>query len=336
MTTKIVSIMLASIAILQAPAHGEFKHPGILHTADDLARMKQMVAEGKEPWKGGFEQLKAHGDSQSSYKLRGPFERAGRGPGFNENIDAIMHDCNACYQNALMWAITGDEAHATKAVEILNAWSYTHKQQTGRDVQLGAGLWGFKFASAAEIMRYTYPKWDTKDVKQCEKMLRDVFYPPIKDFATFANGNWDGACMKTMMAIGVFCDDQAIFDRAVNYFYAGEGNGGLTNYVINEAGQCQESGRDQAHTQLGLGLLCEACEIGWNQGLDMYGAENNRLLKAFEYTAKYNLGEDVPFAPHIDTTGQYDHKKISTDGCGKFRPVWEMAYHHYHTRRGLP
>lgn len=185
-----------------APAFAEFKHPGILHTSDDLQRMRSMVAAGSEPWKAGFEALKSHPDSQADYKMRGPFPTAGRGPGQNDHIDAIMHDCNAAYQNALMWAITQDEAHAKKAVEILNAWSYTHKEQTGRDVQLGAGLWGFKFASAAEILRYTYPKWEQKDITQCQKMLSEVFYPPIKDFATFANGNWDGACMKTIMAIG--------------------------------------------------------------------------------------------------------------------------------------
>ncbi len=44
-------------------------------------------------------------------------------------------------------------------------------------------------------------------------MLKEAVYPPIKDFATFANGNWDGECIKTMMAIGVFCDDQEMFNR---------------------------------------------------------------------------------------------------------------------------
>src|SRR4051794_23002244 len=111
--------MCALSMMLCTCAQAAFRHPGILHTADDLDRMKRMVAAGAEPWKSGFEALKAHDESRSDYKLHGPFERAGRGPGFNEHIDAIMHDCNACYQNALMWAITGDEAHAKKAIEIL-------------------------------------------------------------------------------------------------------------------------------------------------------------------------------------------------------------------------
>jgi hypothetical protein len=196
-------------------------------------------------------------------------------------------------------------------------------------------LWGFKFVSAAEIMRHTYAKWEPADVKRAERMFREVFYPPIKDFATFANGNWDGACIKTVMAIGVFCDDREMFDRGVDYFSNGRGNGRITHYVINDAGQCQESGRDQPHTMLGLGLLAEACEIGWNQGIDMYSAADNRLMKGFEYAARYNLGEEVPFVETTDTTGKYHHTKISENGRGKFRPVWELPYNHYVNRRGL-
>jgi hypothetical protein len=39
-----------------------------------------------------------------------------------------------------------------------------------------------------------------------------------------------------MMAMGVFLDDQAIFDRAKNYFIRGEGNGSIGNY-FKESGQ---------------------------------------------------------------------------------------------------
>src|SRR5205085_9423998 len=115
--------------------------------------------------------------------------------------------------------------------------------------------------------------------RRCEQMLREVFYPVIRDFAPFANGNWDAGCIETMMAIGVFCDDREMFERAVDYFHHGQGDGRLTHYVIDEAGQCEESGRDQQHTQLGLGHLADACEVAWNQGLDLYAAADNRLLR---------------------------------------------------------
>jgi hypothetical protein len=126
-----------------------------------------------------------------------------------------------------------------------------------------------------------------------------------------------------------------MFERAVDYFRNGKGDGRLTNYVFNEAGQCQESGRDQQHTQLGLGALAEACEVAWNQGVDLYGEADNRLLAGFEYTAKYNLGGEVVFVPHVDTTGKYRQQKISAQGRGRLRPIYEMVWNHYANRRGL-
>lgn len=312
-----------------------FAHPGILLGRADLELIRGKVAAGEEPWKSGFEALRADARSRSDWKLRGPFEVVTRDPRGSPHDADFVQDGDAAFENALMWCVTGDEAHARKCVEILNAWGSTLKKLDGKDVQLCAGLDGSKFVNAAELMRYTYPKWPGKDVERFAQMLKEVVLPPIQDFATFANGNWDGACMKTMMGIAVFCDDHALFDRAVDYFYTGVGDGRLTHYVFNEAGQCQESGRDQAHTQLGLGQLAEACEIGWHQGLDMYGASDNRLLKGFEYTAKYNLGEDVPFVSHTDSTGKYTSKVISPKARGTLRPIYEMAWNHYHNRRGL-
>jgi hypothetical protein len=313
-----------------------FVHPGLLHGRDDLDRIRQKVAAGEEPWKSGFEKLRASPQARSDWRLRGPFAEVARGaPEKNLHSNEMVADVNAAYQNALMWCITGEEAHAKKAIEILDAWGSHLKRIYGRDAQLAAGLNGFPLAGAAELIRHTYPAWPAEQIARFRTMLGNVVYPPIKDFATFANGNWDGACITTMMAIGVFCDDRTIFDRAVDYFHHGTGNGSLTHYIINEAGQCQESGRDQAHTQLGLGLLAQACEIAWHQGLDLYGAADNRLLKGFEYTARYNLGHDIPFTAYTDTTGQYRARAISAQGRGRLRPIYEMVWNHYARRRGL-
>jgi hypothetical protein len=313
-----------------------FVHPGLLHTQADLDRMRGGVKAGREPWKSGFEKLNRDGQSRADWKLRGPLAVVTREEGNAPGNPQMVVDGNAAYQNALMWCVTGEEAYAQKSVEILNAWSKTLRKMDGRDVILGAGLNGFKYVNAAELMRYTYPAWKREDVARCEEMFREVVLPPIKDFATFANGNWDAACVVTIMSIAVFCDDRELFDRAVEYFRHGQGNGRLTHYVLNESGQCQESGRDQQHTQLGLGLLAEACEIAWHQGVDLYAEADNRLLKGFEYTAKYNLGFDVPFVPDVDTTGKYRHKEISTEGRGALRPIYEMVWNHYGVRRGLP
>ena len=166
-------------------------------------------------------------------------------------------------------------------------------------------------------------------------MLREIFYPTIKDLYPTANGNWDAAMLQTIFAMGVFLDDREIFDHGVNYFLKGEGNGAVRNY-FKPSGQCQESGRDQAHTQMGLDFLACTAEIAWTQGVDLYGSFDNRLLKGFEYTAKYNLGQDVPFEYYESYKGRYKHKKISDDSRGRLRPMYEKVLNHYQNRKGLP
>ncbi len=313
----------------------DFVHPGILHTQESLQHIKEMVKTGKEPWKSAFELLQSYPQASADYKMRGPFDLISRDSKKSLHKAEVDNDCNAAYYNALMWIATGDSAHARKAVEILNAYSHTLKAILPRDAELLAGLNGDQFINSAEILRYTYKDWKSEDIAQCEKMFREIFYPIVKDFAEYANGNWGSACVKMTMAIGVFCNDRDIFQRGVNYYLNGKGNGSLPNYIINEQGQCQESGRDQQHVQLGIGNLVEAAEIAWSQGIDLYGAYHNRLLKGLEYTARYNLGEEVPFTPYIDKTGHYKHEQISTEGRGVFRPIYEMALNHYQKRKGI-
>jgi len=339
--TPVCFLVIAQAQVLKLDAPKQyhpqpFVHPGLLHTTSDLKRMKEMVAKNIEPWKSGFEVFKASPYSSADWKPHA-VEHVERSllTGAGKNIGELEKDVCAAYQNALMWAITGDEAHAKTAVAILNAWSNTFKVFDGTDVELGAGLNGFKLTSAAEIMR-TYPGWSPAEIKKCQAMFMNVFYPPLQYFALWAHGNWDLACMKEMMAIGVFCDDHVLFDRAVDFYYKGPGNGSLPHYIVNESGQVQESGRDQAHTQLGIGHLSEMCEVGWSQGMDMYSFMNNRLLKGFEYTAKYNLGEDVPFEPFTDISGRFPASKIAAGSRGSLRSIYEMVYNHYANRVGLP
>lgn len=257
----------------------------------------------------------------------------GRSPTIGQSI--YDTDAAAAYQNAVMWVLTGQKAYADKAIEIVNAWSRTLKSITGRDAVLMAGLGPFKMVNAAEILRYTGSGWSAAEIQKTEDHFKNVIYPVIKDYAPFANGNWDTAAMKTAMAIGVFCNDRPIFEKALRYYVAGAGNGCLFNYIINETGQCQESGRDQAHTQLGIAHLADCSEMAWQQGLDLYSYGDNRLLKGFEYTAKYNLGMDVPYIVRVDQTGKYLNRQISPEARGHFRTVYEEVYNHYVKRAGL-
>jgi hypothetical protein len=328
------SLGVSRAAETGAPAK-PFLHPGLLHTREELAFVRQQISAGAEPWKSAWGQLLASPLAAPDY-APAPRAEVVRGAYNNPNIGSsdFSRDSTAAYTQALRWCLTGDEIHARKAVEILNAWSATLKVVSGHDTKLLIGMAGVQLCNAAELIRHTSAVWAKPDQERFERLLREMFYPPIKDFYPSANGNWDASMIQTMLAMGVFLEDRAMFDRAVDYFLNGKGNGSIRNY-FNTFGECQESGRDQAHTQMGIGFLGCAAEMAWKQGVDLYGAADNRLALGFEYTAKYNLGHDVPYEPYRSFEGRYFNRAISPDGRGKFAPIYHRIVHHYQGRRGM-
>jgi hypothetical protein len=325
-------------------------HPGMLHTEADFARMAEKVAANAQPWKGSYDLLVASSNSQSTWGPRavGTINR-GTSP---DNCALLYNDAAAAYQNALRWKVTGDVAHANKAVEILNAWGYTLTGITGNaDRYLAAGLYGYQMANAAEIMR-TYSGWAAADFEQFKTMMVNVFYPLNNWFLVNHNdahiqnywANWDLCNMASILAIGILCDDQAKIDQAVNYFKTGGGNGAINNAVpilhSPTLGQWQESGRDQEHTIMGVGLMAVICEMAWNQGIDLYGYNNKRFMAGAEYVARYNNLKTVPVAYYSWRSGQGGGtantlSAVSNAVQGATRAVWDTIVGHYSHRLGI-
>ncbi|MER5195274.1 alginate lyase family protein [Streptomyces sp. NPDC002755] len=331
-----------------APA--TFTHPGMLHNAGDINRAKVRVAAGTDPWLSGWNRLTANLHSQSGWTPRATATIIRGGTG--ENYSLLYHDIAAAYQNALRWRVGGTEANAQCAAGILNAWAKTLTSVTGNaDRFLAAGLYGWQFANAAELMR----GYDGFDLSAFQEMLVNVFYPLNNSFLTHHNdacitnywANWDLCNMASVLAIGILNDDSAKYDQAVDYARSGAGNGSLAHavpYLYTDAdgydlGQWQESGRDQGHTVMGMGQLGAICEMAWNQGDDLYSYDSKRFLKAAQYVAGYNLGNEVPFTTYTWGSGQNcaqnSQTVISTASRGQVRPVWAMLHYHYNRRLSL-
>ena len=312
-----------------------FVHPGIAHTAADFEYVKSKIDADDKPWHDAFAKLRRSKYSKLSWESK-PQAHVERGLKNSPNIGAsdFIRDGMSAYTHSLLWVLTENEAHAKKAAEILNAWSSELETISNHDAQLLVGMAGQTYCNAAEILKHRWDGWSDEDQKQFRKMLTEVLYPVIEDFYPSANGNWDASMLQTMIAMGIFLEDRVMFDRAVNYYRSGEGNGAITNY-FNEFGECQESGRDQGHTQMGLEFLANTCEFAWNQGVDLYGEADNRLLLGFEYTARYNLGYDVPYKPYRSFEKRYYYKRISDDDRGDLRPMFEKVFNHYYGREGL-
>ncbi|MFE3138455.1 alginate lyase family protein [Streptomyces scopuliridis] len=324
-----------------------FTHPGMLHNAGDINRAKVRVAAGTDPWLSGWNKLIANGRSQSTWTPR-PLATVIRG-GDGQNYAQLYPDIAAAYQNALRWRVGGTEANAACAANILNAWSSTLTTVTGNaDRFLAAGIYGWQFANAAELMR----DYDGFDLARFQQMMVDVFYPLNNQFLNDHNGacitnywaNWDLCNMASILAIGILTDDAAKYDRAVTYFKSGAGNGSIAHAVPflhtddegYALGQWQESGRDQGHTVMGMGQMGAICEMAWNQGDDLYSYDGRRFMKAAQYVAKYNLSRDVPYTTYSWGTGQNcaysEQTVISAASRGQVRPVWAQLHFHYNRR----
>ncbi|MGZ0147751.1 alginate lyase family protein [Kribbella sp. WER1] len=341
------AVGVAALGRTADAAPATFTHPGALHNWGDLNRAKVRVAAGNDPWLSGWNRLTANGHAQSTWQPN-PQATIIRG-GTGENYGILYNDIHAAYQNALRWHVQGTAANGDCARNILNAWSATLTSVSGNaDRFLAAGIYGYQFANVAELMR-DYPGFDLARFKT---MMLNVFYPMNNSFLTNHNdacitnywANWDLCTMNSILAIGILCDDAAKYDQAVNYFKNGAGNGAIAHavpFVYDDQGlaQWQESGRDQGHTMMGMGQMGAFCEMAWNQGDDLYGYDNNRFLKAAQYVAKYNLGEDVPFTKYTWGTGQncayQEHTVISSASRGQLRPVWEILHFHYTRRKNL-
>lgn len=320
--------------------------PRLLHTSDELRRVGDQVRAGAQPWAAGWDRLLKNSHSQASWSPR-PVATVVRG-GTGQNYTLLYNDIHAAYQNALRWRISGDETYAAAASGILNTWARTLVAVNGNaDRFLAAGIYGFQFAVAADLLR----GYAGFDMTATQEMLLRVFYPMNNQFLTQHNGalisnywaNWDLCNMNSVLAIGVVCDRPDLVNQAVDYFKFGGGNGSIKNAVPilhpGGLGQWQESGRDQGHTMMGIGQMGTFCEMAWNQGIDLYGYDDSRFLKGAEYVAMYNLGFDVPFDTYSWWTGQHgplmSQTVISSASRGQERPVWELVYNHYVNRRGL-
>ncbi|KDN56220.1 alginate lyase family protein [Flavobacterium seoulense] len=344
---------------ITVPSNKVFAHPGLLHSKADFDRMKTKVANNEDPWISGYNKMIANSHASSTYVMKGPVVTLIRGGGSREeplpdNYSTAFNDAHAAYLTAIRWKITGDVAYANKSIQILNAWAATCTSISGdSNKALGAGIYGYQFANAAEIMR-DYSGWNANDLAKFKKWMLDVFYPVNKAFldthwnacSTHYWANWDLCNLASVMSIAVLNDDVGKYSYAINYLMKGVGNGQLIkaiNYIHAKTanddidlGQIQESGRDQGHTLMVVGLLGSIAQMGQTQGLDIYGYNDNMILKGAEYVAKYNAARlSVPFKSYTNCAN-VTHTVIADDAArGALRPVWERIYNHYTVGKGI-
>ncbi len=279
--------------------------------------------------------------AQSDYKMAGPYEIVARDGQYRNTKGGSERDMQAAYDLAQKSvALKGSAesvACANQALTIANAYASTLQRFDGHDAPLCL-IQAYQLVRAMTILKENQLPSSSLPVESWQTMVRRAILPTIHQFeadSPYANGNWGAIVNRCRMACAILLDDSLLYRASVDYFLHAYDNGSLPHY-ISATGQCQETGRDQGHVQLGLEALAQTCEMAWQKGDDLWGALDNRLMKGFEYTARYNLGHDVPFEQWSDCTGLYNDWTVpGSMGRGKLWDVYKLAYRHYVDVKGL-
>lgn len=186
--------------------------------------------------------------------------------------------------------------------------------------------------------------------------------------------NWGLCCALATMSYGVLLDDVHMYNQGMSFYkYDHINNWNETNRINNtknticnqgcneflgnlvpalhddargifgKIGQMQESGRDQGHTLMALGLALDICQQGLSQGDDLFAYMDDRLAAGIEYVAGYNHSNinDFPWTPYnYADRGAYLMMGWQMDAPnegsrGGWRPIWYRAVGYYEGMRGV-
>ena len=211
-----------------------FIHPGGLHTQADFDRIKAQIAAGNATVISAYNILKNAEYAQPSIQTY-PVETIIRGGTTGQNYINAARGATMAYQNALRWKIEGNTSCAAAGVRILKAWANTCKLVSGdSNWALAAGLYGYEFAQAAELLR-DYDGWGKDGFENFKKWMLTVWYPGCIHFLRARNGTWENVGNQggirpghywsnwplcnalAVISIGILCDDVFIYNQGMSF-----------------------------------------------------------------------------------------------------------------------
>jgi len=334
-----------------------FAHPGIVVSADRLAEVRSQLAAGREPWTSALARTRASWQAELDRRPAPvPVVQCGARNTIDVGCSAEVADAQAAYTDALVFALTGDQRYADKAIEIIDAWSGTLQRHDHdpvlRNGKLQSAWAAQELTKAAELLRHTGSGWSPDGVARFEDLLRRAYLPMVRDGQPGGGANGQLSMAEATMDIGVFLDDRAVFDEGVAdwraqlpaaFYLTSDGPAPVVppetaitpkivgaywrNPVRYVDGLGQESCRDLDHTAMGLGAAVNAAETAWIQGVDLYGEQRERLVAALEHNARYLLDPGAAGWSCPDPVRLLNGESTVTGA---------VAYRHYALEGGVP
>ncbi len=307
----LVPIVLYSLATPVAAQ--TWTHPGIVVSPAQLAATRAAYQAGNSVIVAQVNKAKAGDYGSLSYRVQGPWSgginQCGSNSNPNKGCQEADNDSNAAYVQALLWYLTGNQAYADNAIEIMNAYAKSFKGYAGTiglacpggtdcsNGPLQAGWDSEKWPRAAEIIRYgksgsgAGSGWATADITAFANMLKKVYQPVIQN-GSGVNGNWDMTMIDGTMQIAVFTENAALLatartlwkGRVPDLFYLQSVDGsshaasprgnpswfGQSIFNSTTNNVGQETCRDLRHMEDSISSTILAAETDWIQGGELY------------------------------------------------------------------
>jgi len=325
-----IACLFVGLTINSISANAELVHPGGWHTQEDLTLIRTKIADKQAPWITGWDAVKNESPDA----------------GFSTNPSALitsngaMHTAGmSAWVLTMKWVATGDRSYSDAAIDIIDTWVKVVRDFDVYGPTLTVSTGAGAMAQAAEILEHGFngeAGWSQDSADAAKAWFKEIIYDKWTNIGDYRSTNWGTSALGGNMSMAIFMDDEDEYDYQVNAYKFGysdtdDGCTALTDYIFDDSGQAQESGRDQAHVQGGIAHLTEAALSMWNQGDDLVYRENNRLLAGVEYHARYGLGyDDLPFTTDIynpcdlPLISKWDDA-ISEEYRGEFSPVYYMS-----------
>ena len=288
------------------------RHPGGLHTQEEISRTRKLVAEGGEPWTSAYRQFRTEARKsleQTPHAVEmfiiPPF--ADDYQGYMKVCQPFMDECYAAYACALAYQLESDpdsrKRYAEKALEIVNAWGRTNKgfkakaesyhRKSGWTepfvrYQLVSSESGVGLIFAAELMA-DFEGWKKEDRAAFSKWVGEVYRPEADGIQAWENGsNW--VCWGTLASIASahLLDDGKAMEQDI-----GLSRKWIENHIAEDGHLPAEMARGESglwYTYYALASMTAACQIAHNAtGVDLfhYKAPNGRSMKlALDYLFK--------------------------------------------------
>lgn len=343
-TRAIVFTLLATLPFL---ARGQaFRHPGILLDNAALDATRNALAAGDALKTQAMAAVRADALASLAY-IPTPFARVECGSFDKPSIGCKQErdDAKAAYTHALLWAYLGDEAHARKSMQIMDAWAATlvggHSNSNGPlQASWTAQLW----TRSAEIIHHASTVWPSANARLFGDWLLAQYLPDIQRMGPCPGGNWHASSIEARMNLGIYTDRRDLYEAAVadwkdrlpTYVYMPVDGAGPKprrgcntpietlwfGQTVMAAGLAEETCRDLEHTAYGVAAYLNAAETNRLQDGDLYASEGERLVAAMEFHTDM-LGRDS--VPAWLCKG-----KLVSD----VRGTMELGYSHFAGRMG--